>query len=158
MEKYLKNKVIQESIVVLALGIALAAYSLFNFYTAKVQTAWIMSPYLFPLLIAVFVIVVSFSLFAEGRYEVKQAELAEAPGEGKKKSFNMKNMLIALALCIAYCFLLPYLTFVPASILFLAAMIWFLGERRIWLVGAISVVMPVLLYVIFAIGLSVRLP
>ena len=63
-----------------------------------------------------------------------------------------------MLLCIAYAALLPHLGFIFASMLFLAALIWFLGERKIWLLAAISVVMPLLLYVIFGVLLSVRLP
>ena len=71
---------------------------------------------------------------------------------------NLKSVAVVMLLCIAYAALLPHLGFILTSMLFLAAFIWFLGERRIWLVAAISLVMPLLLYGIFGVLLSVRLP
>ena len=50
MSERLKNQKFQEGLVILLLGIALGAYSLYMFRTAAVKTSWIMSPYLFPLL------------------------------------------------------------------------------------------------------------
>lgn len=154
MSERLKNHKIQESILILFLGTALAVYSLYSFHTAAVQTSWIMSPYLFPLLLAVFTILIALSLLLEGIHECGAAAGKEtAPG-----AFQLKSVAVVMLLCVVYAALLPYLNFVIATMLFLAAFIWYLGERRIWLVALISIVMPVLLYLIFAVGLSVRLP
>ena len=153
MSERLKNQKFQEGLVILLLGIALGAYSLYMFRTAAVKTSWIMSPYLFPLLLSVFTILVSLSLLVEAVHEMQVA--TKTDGKGK---MNLKSVAVVMLLCVAYAALLPRLGFILASMLFLAAFIWFLGERRIWLVAAISVVMPLLLYVIFGVLLSVRLP
>ena len=153
MSQHLKNQKFQEGLVVLLLGIALGVYSLYKFYTAAVKTTWIMSPYLFPLLLAAFTVLVSISLLLEAVHEIRAG--AESGGKGR---LNLKNVAVVMLLCIAYAALLPRLGFTVASMLFLAALIWFLGERKIWLLAAISVVMPLLLYVIFGVLLSVRLP
>ena len=58
----------------------------------------------------------------------------------------------------AYCALLPLLHFLPASALFLAGMMLFLGERRWWSIAAVAVAAPLVLYALFALGLGVRLP
>ena len=153
MSERLKNQKFQEGLVILLLGIALGVYSLYQFYTAAVKTSWIMSPYLFPLLLSAFTVLVSLSLLLEAVHELRAA--AKEDGKGK---MNLKNVAVVMLLCIAYASLLPHLGFIFASMLFLAALIWFLGERKIWLLAAISVVMPLLLYVIFGVLLSVRLP
>ena len=151
MSERLKNQKFQEGLVVLLLGIALGGYSLYMFRTAAVKTSWIMSPYLFPLLLSVFTILVSLSLLLEAIHEMRTTA-----GTGRK--INLKSVAAAMLFFIAYAALLPHLGFIPASMLFLAAFIWFLGERRIWLVAAISLVMPLLLYGIFGVLLRVRLP
>lgn len=155
MREYLKNKNVQDSIVVFLLGLALGIYSLVSFYTARVQTKWIMSPYLFPLLLSVLTILLSVSLFAEGRYEVAQAR----SGEVKSKSpLKLKNVLVVVLMGIAYYVLISLIHFIPATIIFLAAMICFLGERRWWLIAIIAVAMPFILYALFQLALGVRLP
>ena len=153
MSERLKNQKIQEGLVILLLGIALGGYSLYMFRTAAVKTSWIMSPYLFPLLLSVFTILVSLSLLLEAIHEVRAAA-----GSDRKGKMNLKSVAVVMLLCIAYAALLPHLGFILTSMLFLAAFIRFLGERRIWLVGVISLVMPLLLYGIFGVLLSVRLP
>ena len=156
MREYIKNKNVQDSIVVLVLGLALGAYSLISFYTATVQTRWIMSPYLFPLLLSAFAILLSVSLFGEGRYEVSQARAGAAPA--KPAALKLKNVLVVVLLGVAYYILTSLIHFIPASVIFLAALIWFMGERRWWLIAAVAVVMPLILYALFGLGLSVRLP
>ena len=156
MREYLKNKNVQESIVVFLLGLALGAYSLISFYTARVQTKWIMSPYLFPLLLSVFAVLLSVSLFGEGRYEVSEAR--RGAEQAKPAKLKLLNVLVVVLMGVAYYVLISLIHFIPASMIFLAAMIWFLGERRWWMIAAVAVVMPLVLYALFALGLSVRLP
>ena len=156
MREYLKNKNVQESVVVFLLGVALGAYSLISFYTARVQTKWIMSPYLFPLLLSAFAVLLSVSLFAEGRYEVSRDRDGETPAKSAPLSY--KNVLIVVLMGVAYYVLISLIHFIPASMVFLAAMIWFLGERRWWMIAAVAIAMPLILYALFGLGLNVRLP
>lgn len=157
MRDYWKNKTVQDSVVVLFLGLALGVYSLVSFHTATVQTAWIMSPYLFPLLLAVFALLLSLSLFAEGSHEVKEARKATEPG-AKPAPLALKNVIVVIALSIVYYLLISVIHFIPASILFLAALIWYMGERKYVRIAVISIVMPLILYGLFAKLLNVRLP
>ena len=156
MHDYLKNKNVQDSIVVLLLGLALGVYSLISFYTATVQTRWIMSPYLFPLLLSAFAILLSVSLFGEGRYEVSRARAGVVPA--KTSRLMLRKVLVVVLMGIAYYVLISLIHFIPASVIFLAALIWYLGERRWWMIAVIAIVMPLVLYALFALGLSVRLP
>ena len=156
MHDILKNKNVQDSIAVFLLGMALGAYSLIGFSTAAVKTRWIMSPYLFPLLLSAFALLLAFSLFGEGRYEVKHARGGKTPV--KTAALKRKNVLAVVLLGIAYVVLIPLIHFIPASILFLAALIRFMGERRWWMLAAVAIVMPLVLYALFGLGLGVRLP
>ncbi len=156
MHDYLKNKNVQDSIVILLLGLALGAYSLISFYTATVQTKWIMSPYLFPLLLSAFAILLSVSLFGEGRYEVSQARAGVVPAKPAK--LMLVKVLVVVLMGIAYYVLISLVHFIPATVIFLAALIWYLGERRWWMIAIIAIVMPLVLYALFGLGLSVRLP
>lgn len=157
MQTYLKNKTVQDSAVVLLLGLALGLYSLYSFFHSKVKAAWIMSPYLFPMLIACFAVGLALCMFLEGKHQVDRelAAGAPAPAEGP---IEAKKVLRVVEMSAAYCFLLPILSFVPATALFLYALMSFMGERR-WKVRlSLALLIPLALYAMFALGLNVRLP
>ena len=174
MKKYLKNKNVQDAIVVGGLGIALMIYSLYMFNHAKVKVDWSMSPDLFPLLLSVMTLLMTFSLFMDGRYEVTcQDKESEGKAEASIADFTddstvadkskegRKNLLKAGAVVlfrIGYMFLVDLVHFIPATMVFLAVLIWFLGERKWWKIALISILIPLMLYAIFALGLNVRLP
>ena len=152
----LKNKTVQDSIVVFLLGLALGAYSLIGFFTAAVKTKWFMSPYLFPLLLSVLALLLALSLVREGRGEAGQTASAETVvGSSAQK---LKHALAVVLMAAAYAVLIPRLHFIPASILFLAALIWLMGERRWWMIAAVALIMPFALYALFGLALGVRLP
>ena len=83
MRDHLKNKSIQDSIAVFLLGLALGIYSLIRFRSAAVQTRWILSPYLFPLLLSVFAIAATtlFALFGAAEYARIISETAAVNSE-----------------------------------------------------------------------------
>ena len=54
MRDHLNNKTVREGLAVLTAGLALGVYSIISFRRSAVQTAWILSPWLFPMLLAVF--------------------------------------------------------------------------------------------------------
>ena len=91
MSERLKNQKFREGLVILLLGIALGVYSLYQFYTAAVKTSWIMSPYLFPLLLSAFTVLVSLSLLLEAVHELRAA--AKEDGKGK---MNLKNVAVVM--------------------------------------------------------------
>ena len=157
MEKYIKNKSVQDSIVVLLLGLALGIFSVYSFFHSPVKAEWIMSPYLFPMLIALFAVGLAYCLFMEGKHQVDQEE-ASRRGEEKPEPIDLKKVFCIIGLSVAYYFLIPYLTFIPATALFLAALMWFMGERRLKVLLPLTILTPLALYAIFATGLNVRLP
>lgn len=157
MQNYWKNKTVQDGVVVLALGLGLGLFSLYSFFHSRVKAAWIMSPYLFPMLIACFAVALALCMLLEGKHQVDRETFAGAPAP-KAAPIQTKQVLRVVELSIAYYFLLPILTFIPATALFLNALMSFMGEQR-WKVRlSLAVLTPLALYAIFTLGLNVRLP
>lgn len=156
MRNYVKNKSVQDSIAVLGLGLALGIFSVYSFFNSKVKAAWIMSPYLFPMLIAIFTIGLAYCLFMEGKHQV-DAEKAGAPA-AKADPIKLKNVVAVVAISVVYYILMRFITFIPATVLFLAALMWFMDERRWKVLIPVAALAPLVIYAIFAWGLSVRLP
>ena len=156
MRDYIKNKSVQDSVVVLGLGLALGIFSIYSFFHSKVKAEWIMSPYLFPMLIALFAIAMAYCLFMEGKHQV-DAERAGAP-VAKRDSIKLNSVVIVVGLSILYYVLMRVITFIPATVLFLAALMWFMGERRWKVLIPVAVLAPLVIYALFALGLNVRLP
>lgn len=156
MRDYIKNKSVQDSIAVLALGLALGIFSVYSFFNAKVKAAWIMSPYLFPMLIAVFAICLAYCLFMEGKHQVDAEKAGGAAA--KADPIKLKSVVIVVAVSIIYYILMRVITFIPATALFLAALMWFMGERRWKVLIPVAIIAPLVIYAIFVWGLSVRLP
>ncbi len=155
MREQLKNKTFREGLAVLAAGLALGAYSLISFRRSAVQTAWILSPWLFPMLLAVFAALLGAALLGGCR---ETAERRDEQSAGKPDGRRARRVFITALMAAAYCALLPLIRFLPATALFLAAMMLFLGERRWWVIAAVAVAAPLVLYALFALGLGVRLP
>lgn len=152
MRDKLKNKALQEGVCVLLLGLALGAYSAAGLARTAAQTAWFLSPWLFPLLIAALSLLPAAGLFME-------AHRTESAGtDGKQTTGGALCVLGVALLCAAYAFLLPVLHFIPATALLLAALTVLLGERRPWLVSALALALPLLLYAFFGLALQLRLP
>ena len=157
LREYLKNKTVQDGAAVLALGIGLGVFSLYRFVCAPVQVEWILSPYLFPMLIACFAVGLGACLLLEGKRQMAR-EGKKEPKPQQEASVSRKKAFRVVEMSAAYCFLLPILTFIPATALFLYSLMSFLGEQRRKVALPLAVLVPLALYAIFALGLNVRLP
>lgn len=144
----MKNSNLPEAALALLGGLALGSYSLVRFRSAAVRLPWALSPWLFPLLLAVFALLLSAALLWEGR----------APRAAEPGGQDLKKLGLLLGLSLLYALLLPWLHFVPASALYLAALMGCLGERRWPLIAAVALLLPLLLFALFGLGLRVRLP
>lgn len=153
-KKVLSNPEIQDGIVVLLLGVALLIYSLYNHYTARVQTEWKMSPYLFPAVISVFAIMLAFSLFADGR----RMPASDEKKKGSDSFLNFKRVLAVALMAIVYEILMNITGYIPATVVFLMAMIRFFGEKRWWMIVVIAVATSLIIYLLFGVLLNVRFP
>lgn len=152
----MSNPTVQESLLFFLLSIALLVYALYKHYTG-LPVSWEMSPYLFPVLISVFLFLLSISLFADGRKQCAAGEKRDQAA-GEKPATDWKSTLFTVVAAVIYFLLMPVIKFIPATILFLVAMFWFLKERRWWLVAILSVATAGLIYVMFGVLLNVMLP
>ena len=152
LKRYLKNSTIQESIFFMCIAAALISYALINHY--EVELSWSMSPYLFPALIAVFLILLSVSLFFDGVQQMKEA----VDDSKKADKAGVFKILTVTLLSVGYYIFLPVFTFVPSTIVFLLVLMIFLGERRWYVYIPVSVVTAFAIYIVFGRMLHVMLP
>jgi putative effector of murein hydrolase LrgA (UPF0299 family) len=116
-----------------------------------------MSPSLFPVLISVFLMLLSVSLLFDGLHQIKEKKASENTNEAVKR-IRVRPVLITIALSIAYFMLMPRLTFIPSTIFFLGIFIFTLGERRYWVIGLVAVISTLVIWAIFGVALGVMLP
>jgi putative tricarboxylic transport membrane protein len=153
---FLKNKNIQDSCAIFIFGVLLLWYSLSLHYNGP-SVEWKMSPSLFPVLISIFLMLLSVSLLFDGLHQIRM-EKSLKNTEKTAKGIRVKPVLVTIALSIAYFMLMPYLTFIPSSVLFLGVFIFLLGERRYWLLALVAVIGTLSIWAIFGIALGVMLP
>ena len=140
---------------------------LFTFFSiAFVTTYWVSSRKLtfislrYPLVISIIVtIMIIWNLILS----VKEfREIYKADGDGIKKwdcTLELtKEKLGAIGATILYVILIPIIGYCVSTVLYLACMTFFLGERNLVKVITFSIVMTGLMYLIFKVGLNIRLP
>jgi putative tricarboxylic transport membrane protein len=141
-----------ESILFLATGISLLVYSR-GMWNARLEIA--MSPYLFPFMVGVsFTALASVLLLQSFGVGITLAPVGGAPGN----RLDWASVAVVTGFSLVYFFLLPLLHFLPATVIFLFALLYVLGEKRLWLDGAISIGTSAMIYVSFGILLNVQLP
>lgn len=69
-----------------------------------------------------------------------------------------KRLLVIYLSLLAYALLLPYLGFIIGSIIWVAFMVRYIGERRRWVIGLTAVGSTAIAYLLFYTLLRVRLP
>lgn len=144
----------QDAIFVGLCSVVLLIYSLYHHYFDNNTSEWKMSPYLFPTLLAVFGLLLTASLVADAFTELRQQETAGKSGEKK----HLPGVLIVIAAALAYYVLMPILHFIPATMLFLAALFLYMGERKWWRLILLTVLTTAAIYLLFGVALRVRLP
>ena len=150
----LRNANCQESLFVGLCSVALMAYSLYHHQFDRNTTEWKTSPYLFPVLVSVFGLLLAVSLFADALHDVRAQE-QRGVAEGKK---NLRGALVFIGASVLYYVLMPHIHFIPATVLYLAGLFVYLGERKWWKVALLSVITTGVVYALFGLGLNVRLP
>jgi hypothetical protein len=143
------NKSAAEGLIFSTLGAFLLVYSLYNHY--QIEVAWKLSPYLFPVLIAILFVVASIALFIQGRGELSE-KVEEVDYRG------IKVVAVFTALVFLYYLLLPLLGFIITNMVMLSVFFIFLRLKTWWKVLLLSSSITAVLYVVFQLLLSVRLP
>lgn len=153
--QYLSNTKVKESLFFAVLALILLVYSLVNHYSTK-GLQWSLSPYLFPLLVSVFIIIISVSLFSEGIKDVKsKVKGTEDKVEGK---VHWDKVLFTIFISIVYYIAMDLIGFIISTILFLVILFIYLGEKRKWLIALIAVSTTAIIYFMFGVLLHVMLP
>ncbi|MBP1924742.1 divalent metal cation (Fe/Co/Zn/Cd) transporter [Sedimentibacter acidaminivorans] len=149
---FLTNKSCQESILFFILSIGLFIYSLTKHY-GVVKLEWKMSPYLFPALISIFLFFLSILLFSDGLRQIKEGISVE-----NDVKVSWKKLISAVIACMVYIIIMPIITFIPSTILFIGYMLYLLGERRKLFIIFLSILVSVIIYFLFSVLLNVMLP
>ena len=155
MRRFLKTRA--DGLVVTLLGIAFLAYSVNQFNAMSRKVNWIMSPYLFPMIVAGMAILLGIGIIVENRGKDEKQAKAESEG-GRSTLRKTLDVVLVIVLAVLYDIALPYAGFSPSTAVFLAAMVLFLGERKWYIFVPVAVLTPLILYAIFRLGLNVRLP
>ncbi|MGN1190135.1 MAG: tripartite tricarboxylate transporter TctB family protein [Candidatus Ornithospirochaeta sp.] len=137
-----------EGIVLFAVSILGIVMSFISHKDFNVE--WKLSPYLFPLIISIFLFILSISILA--------SSLKENEKRKEKEKGDIKSLLIFGLICVFYLLVLNFLGFVLSSILLLISLMILLGERRWWFIALVSIISTVVIYLLFAKYLSVMLP
>ena len=111
---------------------------------------WKLSPYLFPLIISFFLLILSISIITQG--------LKDESEKKEKSKIDIKSLLIFGLICILYLLVFNFLGFVLSTIILLVLLMMLLGERRWWFILLVSVISSLVIYLLFAKYLSVMLP
>ncbi len=111
---------------------------------------WKLSPYLFPLIISFFLLILSLSIISQGLKNESEKE--------EKSKVDIKSLLIFGLVCTVYLLVFNFLGFVLSTIILLVLLMMLLGERRWWFILLVSVISSVFIYLLFAKYLSVMLP
>jgi hypothetical protein len=109
-------------------------------------------PSFFPWLISAAIAALSIALLVQGIAGLKRANGAAT------EPYDVKTPVLALASFVIYLGALPYLGFVPASVLFFAALMWLYGARNPAIIAAGAVLGPLILFVLFRYGFNIILP
>ena len=111
---------------------------------------WKLSPYLFPLIISFFLLILSISIIMQG--------LKDESEKKEKGKIDIRSLLIFGLVCILYLLVFNFLGFVLSTIILLVLLMMLLGERRWWFILLVSVISSLIIYLLFAKYLSVMLP
>ena len=180
------SSLIAEGILFCGSGILLLSYSLMS-YAKSFNKAWSQSPYLFPALVGAALIGLSLWIIGQGVLEMKRAAIQAADGaaDGKTAGGNTGNnagshrklvaVLSVLVLCILYYLVLgevsiPRVTigilsfsitisiFEVATVVFLIAMMAFMGVRKVPVLILVPIGTSLFLSIAFRTCLHVMLP
>jgi uncharacterized membrane protein YidH (DUF202 family) len=166
------SKTIYEGIFFMIIGVSLIIYSLISFSQSFNQD-WSQSPYAFPILVAIFICLLSISLLVDGFKKNKRPK--EENKENSYKKPNTKGVLVILIICAIYYVALAlvnmpmititilslaisFSTFEVSTIIFLFALLKYLKVRNNILLVIVPIITAILLSIAFRTLLHVLLP
>lgn len=164
------NSLIVEGLIFCGSGALLLSYSLIS-YNKSFNKNWAQSPYLFPLIVAVAMIGLSLWIIGEGIQKLKK----ETPKKKEPSGEKIRWVVIALVLCALYyaalavlkipyitigifSFMYTFSTFEIVTIVFLIAMMLFMGVRKPIVLALVPLGTTIFLSLAFRTFLHVLLP
>lgn len=168
------NSLIIEGIIFCGSGLGLLSYSLIS-YQKAFNKNWSQSPYLFPLIVALAMIGLSVWIIGEGVLEIKRETAAGSREKKKESGAKMRWVIIALVICGLYYLALAtirlpqitigiltfrymFSTFEIVTVVFLAAMMAFMGVRKPVILTLVPLGTTLFLSIAFRTLLHVLLP
>lgn len=170
------NSLVIEGIIFCGSGIALLSYSLISYKNAF-NKDWAQSPYLFPLIVAIAMIGLSLWIMGDGIRKMREeketngGQSAEKGGSKQKISWVVMALILCLLYYIALAVLkIPYITigifsfmytfstFEIVTIVFLIAMMVFMGVRKPAVLAFVPLGTTIFLSLAFRTFLHVLLP
>lgn len=143
----LKNRKVVDGVVISLISIFFMTESL----KLHNNQSWALSPALFPLIITISILLFSIALVIKGLRESNISnEVSNRAG--------FKRLALVILISFLYLIFLPKLHFLISSIIYLLLFLLILGERKWWLLAAISIVTPLLIQYLFGNLLNVFLP
>lgn len=140
-----------EGLLFMGIGSALFFHSL-SFHDGG---DWALSSALFPVIVTLAMAILGFSLVVHHFREQRNGTTKETP---RRDLLNMRNMWLVFFLSLGYAFALPHLHFAMATVIYLAVFLYLTGERRLWMLGALSLGTVAAIALVFQKGLGVMLP
>ena len=147
----------QDAVFVIICAVSLLSYSLYHHATDKNTSEWKTSPFLFPVLISVFGILLAVSLVADAMRDMK-TQTALAGAESTSGHTDLKGVLVFISVSIIYYFALPHLKFIISTLLYLLVLFLYLGERKWWKLLLLCGITTGAIYFLFGVALHVHLP
>lgn len=148
----LADRGVREALGFLALSIGLILYACLG-QTSGIRYEWKMSPYLFPLLVSLFLLALSLALL----FRALRARRVPAEEE-KKEGIKLSRPFAALGLAAAYTLALKFVPFAPSTAVLLALLLLLFGEKRLPALLLIPLLTTGLIWLIFGAALHVALP
>lgn len=142
------RRALLEGLCFLTLALALLWHALHS-HAHGIPVGWELSPSLFPLLIAMFLLILSLALIREGFHSSAQED---------QTALNWRPVVVTVLAALAYFLLMPRLGFVLATACFLVGMMVYLGERRPLPLILLPLCFSAGVYLLFARLLHVMLP
>lgn len=144
-------------IVSAAFGLLLAFLIIPTQINVVGKAQWYNQPRFFPYVISGIFVLMGVLLFLSGIKKGKK--VADQDQETYEFSLRgTKMVLITLGLIILYVACLSFLPYIPCTIVALAVLMWFFGQRDLKKVIPVAIVLPLIIYYSFTYLLKLRLP
>ena len=140
-------------IVFFVLGLVLIVL-IIPWQIAAVDTNWYNTPRFFPYVVSGLMVLLGALLFFSG---LRKKTMEDQETYGVTKNGLLSVIFTLLLICI-YVGALHFIPYLPCTIVALAALMWFFGQRDLRKLVPIAVILPIVIYFGFTQLLKLRLP